>query len=546
MHALKIEVPTPGPSADRQFSNDSTAGSIDVTRHSLSSTNTTIGDDYETVDDTSVEWPIFNKANQLGHGSYGTVVEVRFKGRRAALKMLAPNVSHKAVSTEAKLLHFLSHRNIIELYAVYKSGDKTGLLLELMPGGSLHQLLHNHRQVRYYADHALGWAFQSADALAYLHGQGCLHRDLKPSNMLLSDNFIDLKLCDFGTAAHLKTTMTNNRGSAAYMAPEVFQYSKYDQKCDIYSFGISFWEMLARKLPVDDGEPYQVLWQATTQNRRPPRLQNVPEPLMDLIERCWHKDAKERPDIEEVKDIIEILMESCGNRFKPLIDLTTNRPALASTLNDPVHITFSAPGRLDEIANENPPRKPSAPQDEGERRSDGAPPVPPRPSIMTHRRSNSGAYPVSSPLPGTPPTMASTDNGYSSFTPTPGTTIYTPSPSSSHSPYPIDPNYPIGPTPIRPIGFAIGVPPPYIPPYQPPFSIPPPTLQAPPPICTPVSPGPAPPGGDIGFRRTSEPNYPANMGNGYCSNSDTSPNGTETRRPKKKLGFLQKLSMHYS
>lgn len=55
--------------------------------------------------------------------------------------------------------------------------------------------------------------------------------------MLLSDNFVDLKLCDFGTAAKLRTIMTNNCGSAAYMAPEVFKQSKYDQKCDMYSFG---------------------------------------------------------------------------------------------------------------------------------------------------------------------------------------------------------------------------------------------------------------------------------------------------------------------
>ena len=56
-------------------------------------------------------------------------------------------------------------------------------------------------------------------------------------SMLLSDDFIHLKLCDFGTAAKLKTMMTNNCGSAAYMAPEVFKHSKYDQKCDMFSFG---------------------------------------------------------------------------------------------------------------------------------------------------------------------------------------------------------------------------------------------------------------------------------------------------------------------
>ena len=127
------------PHTTRQISNESNAGSVGTSRNSHSSSSTLPSDDYETVDDRHVEFPSFSNAHHLGHGSYGTVVEVRYQGKRAALKMLAPNVSHRAVSSEAKLLHSLDHENIIKLYAVYKSGDKTGLLLELMPGGSLHQ-----------------------------------------------------------------------------------------------------------------------------------------------------------------------------------------------------------------------------------------------------------------------------------------------------------------------------------------------------------------------------------------------------------------------
>ena len=189
--------------------------------------------------------------------------------------------------------------------------------------------------------------------------------------------------------------MTNNRGSAAYMAPEVFQYSKYDQKCDVYSFGISFWEMLARKLPVDDGEPYRVLWQATMENRRPEKIKRIPEPLMDLIERCWHKDAGVRPEAQELKEMIEIISEACGNRFKPLIDLTTNKQAFASKLNEPLPINYSAPGGLDEFDHEPPHKKPSAPLGDFNSHSDGPPPVPPRPSFVGHRRAHSGAFPVS-------------------------------------------------------------------------------------------------------------------------------------------------------
>lgn len=65
--------------------------------------------------------------------------------------------------------------------------------------------------------------------------------------MLLSNDFVTLKLCDFGTACELRSSMSDNRGSAAWMAPEVFQGRRYDQKCDVFSFGIFLWEMLARR-----------------------------------------------------------------------------------------------------------------------------------------------------------------------------------------------------------------------------------------------------------------------------------------------------------
>jgi len=61
------------------------------------------------------------------------------------------------------------------------------------------------------ACHVLGWVQQTASAMGYLHGHGYVHRDLKPSNLLLTYDYINLKLCDFGTAADLRTTMTNNR-----------------------------------------------------------------------------------------------------------------------------------------------------------------------------------------------------------------------------------------------------------------------------------------------------------------------------------------------
>ena len=71
-----------------------------------------------------------------------------------------------------------------------------------------------------------------------------------------------LKICDFGTACDAHTHMTNNKGSAAWMAPEVFEGSNYSEKCDVFSFGIILWEILTRRRPFDEigGPAFRIMW----------------------------------------------------------------------------------------------------------------------------------------------------------------------------------------------------------------------------------------------------------------------------------------------
>lgn len=94
--------------------------------------------------------------------------------------------------------------------------------MEYAEGGSLYNVLHCHPSVSYTASHAMSWARQCAEGVACLHGmrpKPLIHRDLKPPNLLLVDSGRILKICDFGTVADKATQMTNNMGSAAWMAP---------------------------------------------------------------------------------------------------------------------------------------------------------------------------------------------------------------------------------------------------------------------------------------------------------------------------------------
>uniref|UniRef100_A0A7E4V0R3 Mitogen-activated protein kinase kinase kinase n=1 Tax=Panagrellus redivivus TaxID=6233 RepID=A0A7E4V0R3_PANRE len=478
---------------------------------------------------------------KLGHGTYGTVIPVTFRGRAVALKQFNSIDDYHDARKEAKVIHGLKHEHIIELYAYIRAPDTVGLLLELMSGGSLFELLHKHSNIHYYADHALGWACQAANALTFMHSKHYLHRDLKPSNMLLSEDFLLLKICDFGTTDIQKSIMTDYKGSAAYMAPEVFRGGHYDFKCDIYSFGITLWEILSRTNPVESGgatNPLAILWQAHSKIR-PPKILNIPAPLDDLISRCWDDEPSKRPMSEEIEQILEIMMELYGNSYQPLIDLTTGLPAhAASGLSLHNH---SAPSNLDSMSGTTTPSAP--PTDFDDRRH--PPPVPPRPALITtHRRGNS--HDLRSP------SAYSTNIGMS-----PTINNYPPPPPSYGSPTP--PPYPSGPVPFSPrrtnpthshntppsvpYGFNINNPLPPGPVYQPlPYPVPQPPghgghLQAPGPSGS-VQP-------DVGWRSPTEPApHPEyGLGNGYSDSGNSSPNGSSVYPPKDKRkkshGFLK-------
>lgn len=96
--------------------------------------------------------------------------------------------------------------------------------MEYADGGSLYKVLHCNKKIQYSSGHAMSWARQCAEGVAYLHAmqpKPLIHRDLKPPNLLLIKGGTVLKICDFGTVTDKNTLMTNNKGSAAWMAPEV-------------------------------------------------------------------------------------------------------------------------------------------------------------------------------------------------------------------------------------------------------------------------------------------------------------------------------------
>ncbi|KAM7349123.1 TGF-beta activated kinase 1 [Cochliomyia hominivorax] len=258
---------------------------------------------------------------KVGHGTFGVVFKAVWRDRYVAVKEFEPTSEQKAIETEVKQLSRVNHSNIIALYGISNYQLTNFLIMEYAEGGSLHQFLHGKVKPYYSTAHAMSWARQCAEGVAYLHAmkpKPLIHRDLKPLNLLLTNKGRFLKICDFGTVADKSTLMTNNKGSAAWMAPEVFEGSKYTEKCDIFSWGIVLWEVLSREKPFKDVDnTYSIMWKIH-KGDRPPDIPNLPEQIKKLMTSCWAHKPDLRPSMQYVVEVMNVLVQAFPGADEPL------------------------------------------------------------------------------------------------------------------------------------------------------------------------------------------------------------------------------------
>ncbi|XP_068087277.1 mitogen-activated protein kinase kinase kinase 7 isoform X5 [Hyperolius riggenbachi] len=249
----------------------------------------------------------------VGRGTFGVVCKAKWREKDVAIKQIESESERKAFIVELRQLSRVNHPNIVKLYGACLN-PVVCLVMEYAEGGSLYNVLHGAEPLPYYtAAHAMSWCLQCSQGVAYLHSmkpKALIHRDLKPPNLLLVAGGTVLKICDFGTACDIQTHMTNNKGSAAWMAPEVFEGSNYSEKCDVFSWGIILWEVITRRKPFDEigGPAFRIMW-AVHNGTRPPLIKNLPKPIESLMTRCWSKDPSQRPSMEEIVKIMTHLMQ---------------------------------------------------------------------------------------------------------------------------------------------------------------------------------------------------------------------------------------------
>lgn len=241
----------------------------------------------------------------IGSGQSGRVVHgfIKSTGEEVAIKVLHTRILSSSdldmFRREIFTMAVLSHPMLVK-FCGYTSDSPFCIVTEYMCNGSLYDFLKTRGDELSPTERTL-IALDVARGMEFLHSRGIIHRDLKSLNVLL-DSKKRGKIGDFGLS-RIKSSapMTGLIGTTLWMAPEVLLSTPfYDEKVDVYSFGILLWELLTGKPPYDNNVSTELTRDIVEQNKRPPIPKDTPEHLRNLIVSCWEAEPSKRPPFHQI------------------------------------------------------------------------------------------------------------------------------------------------------------------------------------------------------------------------------------------------------
>jgi CheY-like chemotaxis protein len=214
---------------------------------------------------------------------------------------------------EYEIVRRLRHPNIVRIHDLGVMDEFAFIVMEYFAGGDLRRRMRAPLTLR----DALGYALEIARALAAVHDAGVRHRDLKPGNVMVRDDG-SLALIDFGLAKHeaLAFEITDAGmifGTPHYMSPEQGHGQPADERSDLYSLGVMFYEMLTRTKPYDADNPMAIIY---LHAKAPvPRLPQEFARAQPIVDRLMAKEAGERfANAEEAATILGMAIEELDSQ----------------------------------------------------------------------------------------------------------------------------------------------------------------------------------------------------------------------------------------
>eukprot|EP01094_Clydonella_sp_ATCC50884_P006604 TRINITY_DN1582_c0_g1_i1.p1 TRINITY_DN1582_c0_g1~~TRINITY_DN1582_c0_g1_i1.p1 ORF type:complete len:460 (+),score=84.46 TRINITY_DN1582_c0_g1_i1:146-1381(+) len=190
----------------------------------------------------------------------------------------------------------LRHPNIVLFVGCCTRPPNLCIVTEFLAGGDLREILDGETTPPWKT--LVRWCTEAASGLAYLHGENIVHRDVKTNNMLISESGT-LKVGDFGLARIRQGDQMSQVGNWACMAPEMLRSeSDYDEKVDVYGYGIMVWEVITRRRA--DDIPRTKEFSVDIRSALKLVARGCPVGLDKLAMRCCSLDASDRPSFTEI------------------------------------------------------------------------------------------------------------------------------------------------------------------------------------------------------------------------------------------------------
>lgn len=282
------------------------------------------GAGYKKLTNKKVTWSDVKNVEKLATGGHSCICTGTLDGEPVVVKFLRPEweknmAAIDEMDTEYDILSKLQHPNIVQLYGRgLISHGVPFLVMELLDGGTLSHALgfkssFQKKKIKFSYSEILTYSHDLAEALNYIHERAipnslCIHRDLKPDNIGFTHDG-KLKIIDFGLACVVDVSsassderyqMSGETGSFRYMAPEVAEHNPYNEKADVYSYGVILWEMMTKKKAYNNFTLNQFYKLVVKSGERPKIPKNWPTDFTCIIEECWSADIKKRPSFSEI------------------------------------------------------------------------------------------------------------------------------------------------------------------------------------------------------------------------------------------------------
>ncbi|CAJ1081998.1 proto-oncogene serine/threonine-protein kinase mos [Xyrichtys novacula] len=278
-----------------------------------------------------INWKELRSVQPVGSGGFGSVYRAAYFGETVALKKVKKCTKNKLASrqsfwAELNAAH-LRHRNIVRVIAATTCvpedfGDESSIgtvLMEFVGRENLQQIIYGSA-APLEEDRWLRYSEDIAHGLRFLHSHNVVHLDIKPANILVSSEDV-CKIADFGCslkldhgceASPISPYLSHVGGTYTHRAPELLRGEGVSPKADIYSFGITMWQLISREQPYT-GERQHVLYAVVAHNLRPSLHINsvfqskLGQRCKTLVERCWSRDVSCRPTAHELLPHLEQL-----------------------------------------------------------------------------------------------------------------------------------------------------------------------------------------------------------------------------------------------